>query len=192
MKHDFSTHTVVVIHERALEVKCDGTARRCTSGPCSGYCNGRCGQLVGFVPTLALNDLVSRIDAVKEELREISRGKRQILSEGAIRGFAKECADCNLCKVCAGGHRRYSRDFKKCWPPGQDKCFAFLSKGGKPIRESPCALCEIHDKMLRDARRSSNASRTDHSRAQNKLRSLYAERRALVEGHPVDHSIFEG
>lgn len=188
---DFSTHTLVVIHERAEVVKCDGTAPRCHNGPCAGNCNGRCTHRVGFVPTLIVDDLCRRIAGVKTELKAIKSDRREIVSHGGIRDIAKLCSDCNLCKVCAGDHRRYSRDFGKCWPPGQEKCFAFLSKGGAPLRPAPCKLCDAHDALLRESDHRTAKANSAASKAKTKLRALYAERRALVEQHPIDTRMFE-
>ena len=187
-----SAHTFVVIHERAEIVRCDGTDRRCSPSPCSGNCNGRCQQTAGLVPTPLVEDIESRISEVKSKIRQIKLDQRQIMSEGDLRSVAAECVACDLCKVCSGNHRRYSRVFSACWPPGKSKCFAYLYKKGAPIRNEPCALCEDHDRMLRKSRRESGTALSGLSLAQNDLRALYAERRNLVEGYPVNFKILEG
>lgn len=137
-----------------------------------------------FVP------LCEAIDGVMAELRECARNRQGLVTEGQLQRMAAECQACDLCVVCAGKHYTYSRDFDKTWPPGQKKCFAFLMKAGRFIKDTPCKLCVAHETGLRKARGDRSRALSAESKLRTQLQKLYAQRQLLFDEHDVTVHVF--
>lgn len=143
-----------------------------------------------LIPIEIFDPLCAELDALLKDQKDTYHERLLIVSDGQIRDIAAKCEMCDLCMTCSGSHYSYSRDFDKSFPPGQEKCFAFLEKEGRKLRSEPCALCEEHDLMLRKARGSVAKARNVESRINVALQQLYAERKLLFDTYAVSVHVF--
>lgn len=137
--------------------------------------------IISSPPPQILEDLNIEIDKYRSEIQSLDRDIRKQKTEPDVRQEAAECEACNLCMVCAGEHRRY-----ESWPPGTGECFCTKMKGGKPLREEPCKLCDDHDLELRNVNRNKRQGLSRRSSLKNKLNSLINQRRNLFLEHQIE------
>ncbi len=147
---------------------------------------------VALVPNEEFQKLCDDLDQKNTDLRETLSSRQQLVTSGEVRTMSAECAGCNLCLVCAGKHRTYSKDFNRTWPPGQDRCFVNMTKSGRPLRDEPCKLCDTHDELLRrsegDRRRSISAA----SKLKTEIQRIKGLRSLMFEEFAVDSYQFRG
>lgn len=138
------------------------------------------------IPQDQLKNINLEIENLIKDLKENNRNMIEMKQENDIRKDASVCKECDLCIVCGGTHRIYSKK-KESWPPGHEECcFAYKNKKGKPIKDEPCKLCELHDKELRIYHRLRHQGLSSKSSLNNKLRSAIISRRRLFETHKIE------
>ena len=135
---------------------------------------------VAEIPIEELDEINQKIADLKKSYRLAGSSRADLKQEPDIRRSAAVCNDCNLCMVCAGNHRKY-----ESWPPGQDQCFVNMIKSGKPIRDKPCEMCEVHDRELRDFKRSWMQGLSKESTLKNSMNSFVAQRRNLYKKYEI-------
>lgn len=163
----------------------------CGANNCSTAKKAYTGHVqAALIPEVDFLPLCEEIEDCLKRQKEAYRGKVKILTMGQVREIAASCDICDLCMTCAGKHYTYSRDFDKTFPPGQEKCFAFLEKSGRKKRDKPCELCPEHDELLRKTRGSTARARSVESKLRTELQQLYARRKLLFDTHDVSIKVF--
>jgi len=146
---------------------------------------------VALIPNELFNEVRDSLAASLKELKSVNRDRLQLMTSGDVQRISSTCESCNLCMVCAGKHRTYSRDFDSCWPPGKDSCFVYKTKGGLPLRAKPCELCVTHDKMLRKSESDRRRALTSESRLRSKIQMIQSARQNMFNEYAVDAYLFQ-
>ena len=174
----FSDKVLALLHETTRAN--DGSNRKIVTGRVQ----------TALIPVEIFDPLCAELNDLLKGQKDTYHERRLIATDGQIRAIAAKCEACDLCKTCSGEHYTYSRDFDKSFPPGQEKCFAFLEKEGQKLRAEPCTLCEEHDLMLRKAHGSTAKARSVESRLHVSLQQLYAKRKQLFDTYEVSVHVF--
>tara|TARA_R100001244_G_scaffold25113_4_gene25571 strand:+ start:32648 stop:33139 length:492 start_codon:yes stop_codon:yes gene_type:complete len=136
--------------------------------------------VVAEIPTKELIELNKKIEDTKGTVKTAYKGRVGLTQEVDIRRVAAKCESCNLCMVCSGKHRKY-----ESWPPGGDQCFVHMIKSGKPIRDEPCKLCDVHDREIRVFKRAWAQGLSKESAYKNIVNNLIVQRRALYKKYQI-------
>lgn len=176
-------HTLAMLPKREFR-------QGCGSNECAGLVyTGK--VLCALIPDEKLLPLIENLKQVDADMRDLATQRGRGRGQGDVQKSARDCEACNLCMVCAGLHRRYSREFHTHWPPGQSRCFVHLEKGGQPLRETACKLCDEHDKMSRDVERDKRRHISENSKLRTILENLQRERLRLFDEFAVDSHTFK-